>query len=294
MDHVIATPSYSAVRTTHSRPARPLQAVPADSPGSSAPERPHAASHRTDHDQADRLLISLASCQTERRRHALEDEIVRLTLDIADYAARRYSGRGVELDDLTQVARLALVKAVRGYRPGRGPCFAAYAVPTVIGEIKRHFRDIGWTIRPPRAVQETRLGVATREEEMRHELKREPTTREVAAALGVSRHAVDEAREAGSGFRPTSLEGASEGGAPVQVADHMDAFAELDVRDALGHALATLTPRERHILHLRFIEELTQSDIGRAIGVSQMQVSRLLTGTIARLRATMEAADQVA
>ena len=247
----------------------------------------------TPHDHAEDLLAQLAKTKGRGKRQALEQEIVLLTLDIADRAARRFHGRGIESEDLQQVARLALVKAVRGFRPGRGPCFAAYAVPTISGEIKRHFRDTGWAVRPPRRLQEARLRLVHSQEDLRRSLRREPTTRELQKALGLSAGEFEEALAAGSALRATSLD-AGVRDEPIDVPDHDDAYAGVDQRDALHRALGQLGCRDMEILRLRFVEEHTQAEIGRAIGVSQMQVSRLLSATLERLRSTLLAADAVA
>jgi RNA polymerase sigma-B factor len=235
------------------------------------------------------LLGCLAMCQHHRQRRCLEDRVVLLTLHLADTAARRYGGRGVDLDDLTQVARLALIKAVRGYRHGRGPSFAAYALPTVTGELKRHFRDHGWAIRPPRQLQEVSLRIARQESALRQSLQRDPTDDELAAAVGVTLDTLVEARAAGRGYHTASLDGGLS--TSLQVHDARDYIDELLTSQTLSNALAQLTPRQRQILHMRFVEERTQSEIGQAIGVSQMQVSRLLTTILAKLRASLDEAD---
>jgi RNA polymerase sigma-B factor len=217
-----------------------------------------------------------------------------LTLDLADSTARRYQGRGIDTEDLTQVARLALVKAVRGYRPGRGHGFVAYAIPTMSGEIKRHFRDCGWSVRPPRRLQEIRGRIGPAEERLRQRLHREPTEVEIADELGVTRAELDAARQATSGYHAISFEGRYPDDPTLDVADSCDDFSTLLEHDALSGALSALTAREQQILRLRFVEERTQSEIGRAVGVSQMQVSRLLSTALARLRSQLAQAGYAA
>jgi RNA polymerase sigma-B factor len=248
---------------------------------------------RDDHERAEDLLSGLVHERSPEHRRELEREVVTLTLDLADRAARRYRGRGLEYEDLRQVASLALLKAVRGYRPGRGPGFAAYAVPTISGELKRFFRDTGWAVRPPRRLQEARARLIRSEEVLRQDLQREPTRDELASAAGVDRDGLDETAEAASWFTTNSLDGVA-GEPAVDVPDVSDAYAALDRSDALGRALDTLDDRELAIVRMRYVEERTQSDIGAAIGVSQMQVSRLLSSTLERLRTTMVEADAVA
>lgn len=232
---------------------------------------------------------------TDERR-AASDEAVLLALELADGVARRYAGRGIDLDDLRQVARMGLVKAVHGYRPGRGRGFAAYAVPTVTGEVKRHFRDHGWAVRPPRRLQEMRADLAAHEDRLRQELGREPLTTELATALRVRPGDVGEAMECSAAYRVVSLDAPTLTG--TTVADTMgcgrDDFAALETRAALGQAVAALGARERTILRLRFVDDLTQREIGERLGVSQMQVSRLIAVILRRLREALTMTEQAA
>ena len=285
------TAHVSARRHDPQPPAlRPVE--PSETPTREAGHgrRPHDSAA---HDEAEGLLLSLAGQLSPEDRREVERQVVVLTLDLAERAARRYRGRGLEFEDLRQVASLALLKAVRGFRPGHGPGFAAYAVPTISGEIKRFFRDTGWAVRPPRRLQETRARVLRSEEELRQDLQREPTRDEVASAVGVDRAGLAESDEAASWFSTSSLD-APVGEHSVEVPDGSDVYADLDRSDALGRALDTLDEREREIVRMRYVEERTQSDIGAAIGVSQMQVSRLLSATLDHLRTTMADADAVA
>ncbi|MFC8501547.1 sigma-70 family RNA polymerase sigma factor [Pedococcus sp. NPDC057267] len=290
MDTAPVSARLSPVPSEPQAPApRPLE--PSDSARREPPERPHH--HSAAHQEAEQLLLSLAGQLSSEDRRELERQVVLLTLDLADRAARRYRGRGLEFEDLRQVASLALLKAVRGFRPGRGPGFAAYAVPTISGELKRFFRDTGWAVRPPRRLQETRARVLRSEEELRQDLQREPTRDEVANAVGLDLAGLEESAEAASWFSTSSLD-APGGDHAVEVPDVSDAYADLDRSDALGRALDTLDARELAIVRMRYVEERTQSDIGAAIGVSQMQVSRLLAATLEHLRVTMVEADAVA
>lgn len=240
----------------------------------------------TPHDRAEALLLHALSVSDPSEAEALRDEAVMLTLDLPEQVARRYSGRGIEHDDLVQVGRLALVKAVAGYRAGVGSCFAAYAMPTISGEVKRHFRDCGWSVRPPRRLQEVRALLGREEEQLIQELHRLPTTDEVADGLGLDADEVTLARLCGSAYSAVSLDvPAAGGGARVDVvADESNDIDRMLSLSSLGTALAGLTERERLIIRLRFVEERTQSEIGRVLGVSQMQVSRLLTAILATLR----------
>ena len=193
----------------------------------------------------------------------------------------------MEGDDLVQVGRMALIKAAHGYRCGHGGSFAAYAVPTISGEIKRHFRDHGWLVRPPRRLQELRAEVTTGQEVLRHSLNREPSDRELALSLGLGDDQVREVRHSSMGYNGVPLE-ALDGHGPVVAEGHGSWFDEVVVnRDALRSALDTLSERELLIVRLRFVEEQTQSEIGDVLGVSQMQVSRLLGAIMSRLRTAM-------
>lgn len=233
------------------------------------------------------LLQRIETTSDADERSHLRDEAVVASLPMADSLAHRYVGRGVEEDDLVQVARLALVKAVRRYHSNEGHGFAAFAVPTIRGEIKKHFRDLAWTIRPPRHLQELSQQVLVEDELLGHELGRRPHEDEVAASLGIDDAELRDARVAATGFRVRSLDAPlGRGQAEPAAADEFDAVV---VRDELRAVLAGLTPRELMIVHLRFVDDCTQSEIGQAVGVSQMQVSRLLSSILERLRAALTA-----
>jgi RNA polymerase sigma-B factor len=251
--------------------------------------------HATDDlDDAVAVLAGrLAATDDTTERAALTEQMVLVALPLADAIALRYHGRGIETDDLVQVARTALVKAVRRYRPGVGAGFSAYASPTVAGEVKRWFRDQGWAVRPPRRIQELRAGLVAEEERLRHVLLREPLVDEVARVLGVTAAEVAEARACSAGYHATSLDALTAAG--TSLADHLlvePGHAGVhEVRDALRRSVVRLSERQRLVLRLRFVEELTQGEIGERIGVSQMQVSRILRGILDRLRADLRAAD---
>jgi RNA polymerase sigma-B factor len=175
--------------------------------------------------------------------------------------------------------------AVQRYRPGAGRGFEAFAVPTIRGELKRHFRDCGWTVRPPRRLQELRAELSSAEESLRHRLGREVTDAELAAALRCGPDDVEDARRCSSGYRPTSLDAATPGGGTLgdALTGVDDPYAASDLRSTVRAEVDRLTPRERLIVELRFGEERTQSEIGEVLGVSQMQVSRLLAAILDRL-----------
>ncbi|WP_244247031.1 sigma-70 family RNA polymerase sigma factor [Nocardioides euryhalodurans] len=231
------------------------------------------------------LLAEIAIVPAERRR-PLEDELIALHLGVAREVARRYRGRGLPLEDLEQVASLGLVKAVRAYDPAKATDFLGFAVPTIRGELRRHFRDHGWTIRPPRPVQEAQGSVTRARAELWQRLGRDPRPYEIASHLGVDEALVDEASRVDGCFTPASLDAAPEDGSAV--ADRLGGpepgYALVEARVALRPLMRRLSPRERKILELRFCDDRTQAEIGREVGVTQMQVSRVLSALFARLR----------
>lgn len=224
----------------------------------------------------------------------LRERVVVDNQGLAIGLATRFAGRGIELDDLVQVAMLGLVLAVRRYDPERGFGFTAFAAPTITGELKRHFRDHGWAVRPPRGVQELHHRVRETTTQLQQDLQREPTIEEIAAAGGVSAHEVRSARAAGERYRSTSLDqpvhddaGASLGDALADDAE--DVFERSATLISLRSAMEEeLDERERKIVSLRFGADLTQRQIGERFGISQMQVSRILSSVCRRLRTHLE------
>lgn len=237
----------------------------------------------------DDLVARRAGCRDDAERRRLEQDVIVRGIAVADGVARRYSRRGVDPEDLEQVARAALVTALHRYDPAVGSGFLTYAFPTIYGELKKYFRDHAWAIRPPRRLQELRLDLVRTEDRLRHELRREPTTVEVADELGVTVAVVGEVRCLSSAYRASSLDspGPTGGVLGETLAVAEDATAGVDDHWTLAGAVQDLTGRERLLLRLRFEEELTQREIGAALGVSQVQVSRLLSTTLARLRRSL-------
>ncbi|HEX2042327.1 MAG TPA: RNA polymerase sigma factor SigF [Acidimicrobiales bacterium] len=226
----------------------------------------------------------------ETKDPELREELVTAHIGLAEYLARRFTNRGEPLDDLVQVASLGLLKAVDRFDPERGLEFSTYATPTIVGELKRHFRDKGWAVRVPRRVQELHLRLATVVSTLSQELGRSPTIGEIAQAASVSEEDVLEAIEAGHAYRFTSLDAPSgadeEGTLASQLGGDDQALVDSEHRVALSPLIARFPPRERTILHLRFFEGLTQSEIASRLGISQMHVSRLLARSLAQLRAS--------
>jgi RNA polymerase sigma-B factor len=240
-------------------------------------------------DRADDLLARLAAMPAgDPRRPALRDRTIEAWLPLARHLARRYSGRGANDDDLIQTAAVGLIKAVDHFDPTRGVDFAGYAIPTIVGEVKRYFRDRTWAVRVPRRLQELRLAITEASSTLTHTLGRSPTVADVAAYLDLSEETVLEGLEGARAYRATSLstptgaDGHAELGDTLGDVDHD--YDLVDTRVALGPALATLPERERRILSMRFHGNLTQAQIAERIGVSQMHVSRLITRALATLR----------
>lgn len=238
-----------------------------------------------------RLLAELHATSDEEEKKALRAEVVVLNMGVARAIAHRYRQRGLAEDDLVQVAYVGLVKAVNGFDPSHERDFLSYAVPTVTGEVKRHFRDFGWTVRPPRRVQELQGQIAKLSSELTNRLGRSPKPSEVAAEIGLDVESVIEALAADGAFTPTSLDvPVGEDGAatlgdlmPGQDTD----LESAEARVMLGPAVRSLAPRDRRILELRFFEGWTQEQIAQDIGVTQMQVSRLLSRILKDLRAEL-------
>ncbi|MEA2972719.1 MAG: polymerase sigma-B factor [Actinomycetota bacterium] len=228
----------------------------------------------------------------QSRDRSLRDQLVTAHMGLAEYLARRFTNRGEPLDDLVQVAALGLLKAVDRFDPERGLEFSTYATPTIVGELKRHFRDKGWAVRVPRRVQELHLRLGSVVSQLSQEKGRSPTIGEIALAAAVSEEEVLEAIEAGHAYRFTSLDapagGDEDGSLSSQLGSDDQNLIDSEHRVTLSPLIAQFPPRERMILHLRFFEGLTQSEIAGRLGISQMHVSRLLARSLAQLRSQAE------
>ncbi|HET6292043.1 MAG TPA: SigB/SigF/SigG family RNA polymerase sigma factor [Kribbella sp.] len=235
------------------------------------------------------LLEQRARSTDEAERQQLLEEIVELNLEMAKGIARRFRGRGAEADDLEQVASLGLVKAAHHYRLDAETPFIGFAIPTIRGEVKRYFRDCAWTVRIPRRLQELQGMIAAKVPLLEQQFNREPTPAEIAEHLGVDAEEVEQAMAAKGCFNVLSLDRPADLDADLTLADVVADAADhsidqLETVDMLQPVLEDLDPRERRILQLRFIEGWTQSEIGKDIGVSQMQVSRVLRRILDDLR----------
>jgi RNA polymerase sigma-B factor len=251
-----------------------------------------------DHAAADRAARAIEDRRLLQRYHRDADPVAREALverflPLARQLARRYQRAGEPLDDLIQVASLGLLKAIERFDPARETAFSSFAVPTILGELKRHFRDKGWSVRVPRDLQELAVKVDRVGTDMGRTLGRAPTTDELAKQLGVSHEQVLEAREAAGAYRAISLDRPrgdeeDEGELVDALGTEDHGFAVAEDSATVQRLMRVLTEREREVLRLRFEEDLTQSEIGIRVGVSQMHVSRLIRQSVARLRATAE------
>jgi len=242
-------------------------------------------------DERTRALLTRARRLPAAQARQVQDEAILFNRPLALGLAHQYRGRGIDDDDLEQVALLGLCKAVHGYRREPGKTFAGYAVPTITGELKRYFRDYGWLVRPTRSLQEVGHSVRAAKPTLAQRLQRQPSSSDLASFLGVREETVAQAQLAEGLYHGLSLD-VPVGDATTllreTVPDSRDAFAPVEAAMTVGPAVAELAPRERTILRLRFVENLTQEQIGRAIGLSQMQVSRLLAGILGKLRTILD------
>jgi RNA polymerase sigma-B factor len=227
---------------------------------------------------------------------AAREELCERFLPLARDLALRYTYTDEPLDDLVQVASLGLIKAIDRFEPGRGTKFTSYAAPTILGELKRHFRDKGWSVHVPRDLQERTLAVSRATETLSKELGRSPKVREVAAHLGCSVEQVLEAQEASASYEAASLDAPAmrddgESAALVDLLGDDDSSFELvEDREAIASTWRDLPAVEQRVVQLRFVDDLTQREIGERIGYSQMHVSRLLRRALNRLEAAAAAA----
>ncbi|HEX7522042.1 MAG TPA: SigB/SigF/SigG family RNA polymerase sigma factor [Acidimicrobiia bacterium] len=220
----------------------------------------------------------------------LRDDLVEGHVALARFLARRFANRGESFDDLVQVALVGLFKAVERFDPDRGLQFSTFATPTIVGELKRHFRDKGWAVRVPRRVQELHVQLAAVVGGLSQELGRSPRPAEIAVRAGCSEEDVLEAMEAGGSYRLASLDSATQNEAGPGLLQRLggddEELERVDRRLELAGLLEALPEREQQIVYLRYFEGLTQSEIADKVGISQMHVSRLLVRSLAMLRET--------
>ncbi|MFF7235181.1 RNA polymerase sigma factor SigF [Streptomyces collinus] len=220
--------------------------------------------------------------------------LIEMNMSLVRYAAGRFRSRGPEeMEDIVQVGMIGLIKAIDRFELSREVEFTSFAIPYVVGEIKRFFRDTTWAVHVPRRLQEARVQLARATEELRSRLDRDPTVKELSELMSLSEDEVREARLASNGYNSSSLDatlnGSEDGEAALQdfIGTEDTALELVEDFHALAPMIAELDERDRRLLHMRFVEELTQAQIGEQLGVSQMHVSRLLSRCLARLREGM-------
>ncbi|MGV0634259.1 SigB/SigF/SigG family RNA polymerase sigma factor [Mycolicibacillus trivialis] len=241
------------------------------------------------------MFVELASLPADTTEYRMQrDKIVERCLPLADHIARRFDGRGEARDDLVQVARVGLVNAVLRFDVETGSDFVSFAVPTIMGEVRRHFRDNSWSVKVPRRLKEMHLRLGAVTGELSQRIGRAPTPSELAAEMEVSRAEVVEGLVAGSSYNTLSIDSGSSSGGDEDVRAISDTLGSVDAgmerienRETLRPLLDALPERERTVLILRFFESMTQTQIAERVGVSQMHVSRLLAKSLARLRDQM-------
>lgn len=243
-------------------------------------------------DSVETILAEAAHAQPSRRSR-LEAAAVAQSLGLARGLAYRYRERGEPVEDLIQVAYLGLVLAVRRFSPDKGARFSTFATPTILGELRRYFRDQTWAIRPPRRLQEEIPQVRQATSDLEQELGRKPTAAMIADQLGMTAEQVREAQLAGASYRLSSLEGVTPDGSPPSAArpiagEQVCEIDELTTRMAVATLLSTLPERDAEIIRMRFYDRLSQQQIADRIGVSQMQVSRLLARILRQLRENVD------
>jgi len=241
-------------------------------------------------DTAARALLTLmADLPAGPDRARVRERLIELYVPLAEYLARRFRNRGEQLDDLIQVANLGLIKSVDGYHADRGAAFTSYAIPMIVGELKRHFRDKGWDVRVPRRLQELRLEITKVSGDLAQQLGRSPTVADLAARLGVSEEEILEGLDSGHAYRALSLHAPVSGDdSTTELADLMGGvdpdMENVEDREALRPLIAKLPVREQKIIAMRFFGNMTQSQIAAELGISQMHVSRLLAHSLSVLR----------
>jgi RNA polymerase sigma-B factor len=243
-------------------------------------------------DSASEVLVAMAALPVHNpTRAALRDRAIEAWLPLARHLAARFAGRGEPMDDLVQTATVGLIKSIDRWDPARGVDFTGYAIPTILGEIKRHFRDRTWHVRVPRRLQELRLAISEATTTLTQKLGRSPTVGDIAVHLAISEEEVLEGLEGARAYTATSLSTPTTSDSGLELGDTLGGddpeFELAELRVALGPALAALDEREQRILTLRFYGNLTQSQIAEQIGVSQMHVSRLLAKALAKLRGNL-------
>ena len=263
-------------------------------PNNGRPEdTPTSGSEENKRRSVELFAVLNAETSATRERHAAREELVHLHLPLVQHCARRFRNRGEPFEDLVQVGTIGLLKSIDRFDEERGVEFSTYATPTIIGEIKRYFRDKGWAIRVPRRLQELRMQIGSATAELTQSLGRSPTARELAERIECSVEEIVEGLESNNAYSTLSLDAGDDhddhGSRLLDALGSDDSGLEhVEIRESIKPLLDALEPREKRILLLRFFKNMTQTQIAEEIGVSQMHVSRLLTRTLLQLRESME------
>ena len=266
--------------------------TPADGSAPEPPEVPPGRFEASKRRSAELFVELTADGASRATRTAARDELVHLHLPLVEHCARRFRNRGEPFEDLVQVGTIGLLKSIDRFDLERAVEFSTYATPTIIGEIKRYFRDKGWAIRVPRRLQELRMQIGTTSAELTQSLGRSPTPRELAESIGCSVEEIVEGIESSNAYSTLSLDATDDDDGSPSMLDAIgiddEALEHVEIRESIKPLLDRLDPREKKILLLRFFRNMTQSQIAEEIGVSQMHVSRLLSRTLTHLRTSLE------
>jgi RNA polymerase sigma-B factor len=268
--------------------------MPLDTSGYPGTPRSDARTEVARHRNAELFVVFHDTDATDAARATAREGLVALHLPLVEHCARRFRNRGEPFEDLVQVGTIGLIKSIDRFDRERGVEFSTYATPTIIGEIKRYFRDKGWAIRVPRRLQELRMQISAATAELTQSLGRSPTPRELAGAIGCSVEEIVEGIESGNAYSTLSLDAtddnSDDGGVSMldMIGIDDEGLEHIEIRESIKPLLEALPSREKRILLLRFFKNKTQTEIAEEIGVSQMHVSRLLTRTLDQLRVSLQ------
>ncbi|MDH3035321.1 SigB/SigF/SigG family RNA polymerase sigma factor [Streptomyces sp. TRM75561] len=260
------------------------------------PADPRAVAPRDARELSRQFFRRLTELEEGTREYQYaRNTLIEMNMSLVRFAAGRFRGRGDDMDDVVQTGMIGLIKAIDRFELSREVEFTSFALPYIVGEIKRFFRDTTWAVHVPRRLQELRVELAKAREELSSRLDREPTVAELATLMNISEQQVVEGQIAANGYNSSSLDAALTGDGPEHgeavLADFIgveeERLALVEDFHALAPLMAELSDRDREILHLRFVEEATQAEIGERLGCSQMHVSRLIKRIITRLRTGM-------
>ena len=260
------------------------------------PARPARPESEDSYQDVVDMFLALRQLPAGSREYARQRErIVVRCLPLAEHVARRFGQRGEQLDDLIQVARVGLLNAINRFDPEKGPSFIGFAIPTMMGEVRRHFRDYSWSMHVPRRLRELNVQIGKTTPDLVQKLGRAPSARDLSQVLGVRHEVVVECLVAGDAYRLESLDASIHPTSSGHSRSAADSIGDIDPhidqitnREALRPLVEALPQRDREVLHMRFFESMTQSQIADRIDVSQMQVSRILAGTLQSLREQLQ------